>query len=47
MLLPIKPGDGEELYHPSEAYGVRSQPDEKALIFYNEMNLLLDEIRKL
>jgi hypothetical protein len=46
-LLPIKSGDGEEIYHPSEAYGLRSQPDEKALIFYNEMNLLLDKIRKL
>ena len=46
-LLPVKSGDGEEIYHPSEAYGLRSQPDEKALIFYNEMNLLLDKIRKL
>ena len=46
-LLPIKSGDGEEIYHPSEAYGLRSQPDEKALIFYNELNLLLDKIRKL
>jgi hypothetical protein len=46
-LLPIKSGDGEEIYHPSEAYGLRSQPDEKALIFYNELNLLLDKVRKL
>jgi hypothetical protein len=46
-LLPIKSGDGEEIYHPSEAYGLRSQADEKALIFYNELNLLLDKIRKL
>jgi hypothetical protein len=46
-LLPIKSGDGEEIYHPSEAYGLRSQPDEKALIFYNELNLLLDKVRRL
>jgi hypothetical protein len=46
-LLPIKSGDGEEVYHPSESYGVRSQSDEKALIFYNELNLLLDKIRRL
>jgi hypothetical protein len=46
-LLPIKSGDEEEIYHPSEAYGLRSQPDEKALIFYNELNLLLDKVRQL
>jgi len=46
-LLPIKPGDGEEIYHPSEAFGVRSQPDERALVFYNELNLLLDKVRQL
>jgi len=46
-LLPIKSGDGEEIYHPSEAYGLQSQPDEKALIFYNELNLLLDKVRRL
>lgn len=46
-LLPIKSSDGEEIYHPSEAYGLRSQPDEKALIFYNELNLLLDKVRRL
>jgi hypothetical protein len=45
-LLPIKYYDEEEIYHPSEAYGVRFQPDEKALIFYNEMNLLLDKVRQ-
>ncbi|MBM4463221.1 MAG: hypothetical protein FJ012_07765 [Chloroflexi bacterium] len=46
-LLPIKPSDKEEIYHPSEAYSVRSQPDEQSLVFYNELNLLLDKIRHL
>ncbi len=45
-LLPMKPCGEEQLYHPSEAY-LRAQPDEKWLAFYQELNLWLEELRKL
>jgi len=45
-LRPIRPFDGEEIYHPSEAWGVQSQHDEAALAFYREMNLWLDKLRE-
>jgi len=45
-LLPMKPCGEEQLYHPSEAY-LRAQPDEKSLAFYQELNLWLEELRKL
>jgi len=46
-LLPMKPCGEEQLYHPSEAYNLRAQLDEKSLTFYNELNLWLEEFRKL
>jgi hypothetical protein len=45
-LLPMKPCGEEQLYHSSEAY-LRAQPDEKSLAFYKELNLWLEELRKL
>jgi hypothetical protein len=45
-LLPMKPCGEEQLYHPSEAY-LQAQPDAKSLAFYQELNLWLEELRKL
>ncbi len=45
--LPMKPSGEEEIYHPSEAYGLQTQPDERALIFYHELNLWLEKARVL
>lgn len=46
-LLAIEPCGEEQLYHASEAYNLRAKHDEKSLTFYNELNLWLDEVRKL
>jgi hypothetical protein len=45
-MLPIKSCDGEEIHHPSEAYGVQTEHDEASLAFYREMNLWLDRARE-
>jgi hypothetical protein len=45
-LLPMRPCGEEQLYHPSEAYSLQAQPNEKSLAFYKELNLWLEELRK-
>ncbi|MBN1191502.1 MAG: hypothetical protein JXA46_17230 [Dehalococcoidales bacterium] len=45
-VLPIDPIGQEEIYHPSEAILMRpDDPDDRALEFYRELNLWLDEVR--
>ena len=44
-LLPIEPLD-EEIYHPSEAKLMSPSFDEKSLAFYQELNLWLEEVRR-
>ena len=46
-LLPVNPCGEEQLYHPSEAYLTQARPDEESLVFYNELNSWLEEIRRL
>lgn len=46
-LLPMRPCGEEQLYHPSEAHSLQAQPDEKSLAFYWELNLWLEEVRRL
>lgn len=46
-LLPMRPCGEEQLYHPFEAHNLQAQPDEKSLAFYQELNLWLEELRKL
>jgi len=46
-LLPITPLGEEQLYHPSEALLLqRVPPDEKSLIFYDELNAWLEKVRR-
>ncbi len=46
-LLPMIPCGEEELYHPSEAYLMQAEFDEKQLAFYREFNLWLEKVRRL
>jgi len=46
-LLPMNPCGEEQLYHPSEAYLMQAQYDEKSLAFYNELNSFFEEARRL
>lgn len=46
-LLPMIPCGEEELYHPSEAYLMQAEYDEKQLAFYREFNLWLEKVRRL
>ena len=45
-LLPIKSSQGEQLYHPSEAYQMQGPPDGKSLAFYSGLNSWLEKVRK-
>ena len=45
-IEPIPCGE-EELYHPSEAYLMQAEYDEKQLAFYREFNLWLEKVRRL
>ena len=44
-VLPMTPCGEEELYHPSEAYLMRAIVDEQMLLFYEELNTCLEQIR--
>jgi len=44
-LLPMNPHGEEQLYHPSEAYLMKAEYDEKSLAFYRELNSWFEEIR--
>ncbi len=46
-VLPITPCGQEQIYHPSEAYLMNAQYDTKSLIFYDELNQWLEEVRRL
>lgn len=46
-LLPINPCGEEQLYHPSEAYlMLPAQYNAKSLVFYNELNSWLEDVRR-
>ena len=45
--LAVRPCGEEELYHSSEAYLTQAQYDESTLVFNNELNLWLEEARRL
>ena len=44
-LLPMNPHGEEQLYHPSEAYLMQPEHDDKALAFYRELNAWFEEMR--
>ncbi len=44
-LLPMNPCGEEELYHPSEAYLMQAEYNEKQLAFYREFNSWLEKVR--
>jgi len=46
-LLPMNPCGEEQFYHPSEAYLMQAQYDEKSLAFYSELNSFFEEARRL
>ena len=46
-LLPMNPCGEEQLYHPSEAYLLQAQYDQKSLAFYSELNSFFEEARRL
>ena len=46
-LLPMNPCGEEELYHPSEAYLMQAQYDEKSLAFYDALNSFFEKVRQL
>jgi len=45
-LLPFKPLGDEQLYHPLEAESMEVSLDEEHLAFYNELNMWLENVRK-
>ena len=46
-LLPMKPCDEEQIYHPYEAFNIEGRPEERSLLFYRELNSWLEELRNL
>jgi len=46
-VLPITSCGDEQIYHPSEACMMQAQYDTKSLIFYDELNKWLEEVRNL
>jgi len=46
-VLPITPCGQEQIYHPSEADLMNARYDNKSLIFYDELNQWLEEVRRL
>jgi len=45
-VRPVAPCGEEELYHPSEACQIGTRPTGEALVFYDEFNRWLDEVRR-
>ncbi len=45
-LLPMNPCGKGQLYHPSEAYLMQAQYDEKSLAFFSEFNRFLEDMRR-
>jgi len=45
-VFPVPPCGQEQIYHPSEAYGLRPRLDDASLAFYEELNRWLEKVRQ-